>query len=243
MTTSKSVKQQNSQTETQAKPQQQLTVKASQQLLATTSDKALDRHLAEWGGSGGRMFAFNGSTGIFRTIDDGVEVPTGTKFVALLHETRKGFIKFNGDGAPPDVRMVRIDEDADIEREELGDNDQTNWPIGLSGEPEDPWKEQYAIPMMRHDAGGELYVYIARGVVAMNSAGDLLGRWRYHPKRAAGLIPVILIESGTYPSRRFGGRKPKPVLKIDDWVTRTGEPPPAIATPSLSEEMNDKIGF
>jgi hypothetical protein len=241
MTTSKSVKQQNSQTETQ--PQQLSTVKLPQQLLATTSGKALDRHLAEWGGSGGRMFAFNGSTGIFRTIDDGVEVPAGTKFVALLHETRKGFIKFNGDGAPPDVRMVRIDEDADIERDELGDDDQANWPTGLSGEPEDPWKEQYAIPMMRHDAGGELYVYVARGIVAMNSAGDLLGRWRYHPKRAAGLIPVILIESGTYPSRRFGGRKPKPLLKIDDWVTRTGEPAPAIAKPSLSEELNDKIDY
>ena len=191
------------------------------------------------------MFAFNGSTGIYRTLDDGVEVPVGTKFVALLHETRKGYIKFNGDGALPDVHMVRIDEDADIERddERLGDNDKTKWPIGLNGEPEDPWKEQYAIPMMRYDAGGELYAYIARGIVAMNSAGDLLGRWRYHPKRATGLIPVIRLESGTYPSRRFGGRKPKPVLKIDDWVTRTGAPPPATEQLSLSDELNDKIDY
>jgi hypothetical protein len=239
---SKIVEEQNSQSETHAnQQQQQLTVKAPQ--LPATSDAALDRHLAEWGGSGGRMFAFNGSTGIYRTLDDNVEVPVGTKFVALLHETRKGFIKFNGDGMPPDTRMVRIDEDADIERDELGDNDQAKWPIGLSGESEDPWKEQYAIPMMRHDAGGELYVYIARGVVAMNSAGDLLGRWRWHPKRAVGLVPVIRIESGTYPSRRFGGRKPKPLLVIDEWVTRTGEPPPAIAAPSLSEELNDKIDY
>jgi hypothetical protein len=140
--------------------------------------------------------------------------------------------------------MVRIDETADVpERDELGDNNPTEWPVGLSGVQEDPWKEQFAIPMQRHDAGGELYVYIARGIVAVNSAGDLLGRWRYHPKRAAGGIPVIRIESGTYFSKKFSGRKPKPVLKIADWVTRTGEPLPAIAKPSLSEEMNDKIGF
>ena len=216
------------------------TVSAPQ--LPTTSDEAIDRHLAEWGGSGGRVFAFNGSTGIFRTVDDGVEVPVGTRFVAFLHETRKGYIKFNGQGVPPDVRMVRIDENAKVpERDELGDNDQSQWPIGLSGEPKDPWKPQSAIPMPRHDSGGELYVYVARGIVAMNSAGDLLGRWRYHPKRKVGLVPVIHIESGTYPSKRYGGRKPKPLLVIDGWVTKTGEPPPEIKQLSLKDELNDSI--
>ena len=185
---------------------QQVTVNAPQP--PATSVAALERHLAEWGGNGGRMFQFNGSTGIYRTLDDGVEVPVGTKFVARLHETRRGYIKFNGDGARPDVRMVRIDEDADIKRDTLGDSDEAKWPIGLNGEPEDPWKEQYGIPMMRHDAGGELYAYVARGIVAMNSAGDLLGRWRWHPKRKAGLIPVIRIESGTYPSRRLAVTSP-----------------------------------
>jgi hypothetical protein len=102
---------------------QQVTVNAPQP--PATSVAALERHLAEWGGSGGRMFQFNGSTGIYRTLDDGVEVPVGTRFAALLHETRKGFIKFNGDGVPPDTHMVRIDEDADIERDTLGDNDQS----------------------------------------------------------------------------------------------------------------------
>jgi hypothetical protein len=244
MSTSKAVKQQTNQTETQ----QQLTVKAPP--LPATTDEAMDRHLAEWGGNGGRLFAFNGSTGVYRTLDDQVEVPPGTKFVALLHETRKGFIKFN-DGAPPTTHMVRIDEIAQIpERETLGDTDPAEWPLGLNGEAADPWKLQFAIPMARHDAGGELYIYIARGPVAMNSAGDLLGRWRYHPKRSAGLIPVIRIESGTYPSKKFGGRKPKPMLVIDDWVTRTGESPPTapmqqqlnrFAEPSLEEEMNDDL--
>jgi hypothetical protein len=246
MVTSKTVKAQNSKSETQAKPppqqQHQLTVKAPQQLPAT-SDEALDRHLAEWGGAGGRIFAFNGSTGIFRTIDDGVEVPVGSKFVAILHETQKGFIKFNGDGAPPDVKMVRIDQNADIERDELGDLDQSQWPLGMNGEIEDPWKPQFAIPMQRHDAGGEIFIYVARGIVQMNAVGDLLGRWRFHPKRKAGFIPVIRIESGTYPSRKYGGRKPKPMLVIDGWVTLTGEPAPELPKPTMAEDLNDKIDY
>jgi hypothetical protein len=249
MVTSKTVKAQKestSQSETQAKPppqqQHQLTVKALQRPTATV-DEAIERHLAEWGGAGGRMFAFNGSTGIHRTIDDGVEVPAGSKFIAMLHETRKGFIKFNGDGVPPDVKMARIDENADVERDELGDLDQSQWPVGLSGLQEDPWKPQFAVPMQRHDAGGEVFIYVARGIVAMNAVGDLLGRWRYHPKRKAGYIPVVRIENGTYPSKKWGGRKPKPLLVIDGWVTLTGEPAPELPKPTMAEELNDKIGF
>ena len=95
--------------------------------------------------------------------------------------------------------------------------------------------------LARRDAGGELFVYVARGSVALNSVADLLGRWRRHPKRQAGLIPVIRLENGTYPSKKFGGFKPKPLLSITDWVTKDGNPPPP--PPSLSTEMNDSLDF
>jgi hypothetical protein len=209
--------------------------------ITSTREEALERHLSEWGGSGGRLIAFNGSTGIHRTLDDGVEVPSGTEFVAFLHETRRGYIKFK-EGAPPDVRMVGISEDAEVSpRKELGDLDQSKWPRGLDGNPEDPWKEQIVISLARRDAGGELFVYVARGSVALNSVADLLGRWRRHPKRRAGLIPVLRLENGTYPSKKFGGLKPKPLLSIIGWVTKDGSPLPP--PPPLSAEMNDSLDF
>jgi hypothetical protein len=247
MATSKPVKAENSKSETPVKPPQQqqnvLTVKAPQRPPATV-DEAMDRHLAEWSGAGGRIIAFNGSTGIHRTIDDDAEVPSGSKFVALLHLTERGFIRFFGDGTKPDVRMVRIDDIANsVMREDLGDLDPAQWPFGMNNEREDPWKAQFAIPMQRHDAAAELFGYVARGVVAMNSVSDLLGRWRHHPKRKAGFIPVIRVENGTYFSKRFNGRKPKPILAIDGWVTLTGEPAPELPKLTVSEELNDKIGF
>ena len=142
---------------------QELLASALRVPAATSSEEALERHLSQWGGSGGRLIGFNGSTGIHRTLDDGVEMPSGTEFVAFLHETQRGFIKFN-EGAPPDVRMVSISEDAELpRREELGDLDQSKWPRGLDDNRQDPWKEQIAIPLAPRDAGSELFVYVARG--------------------------------------------------------------------------------
>jgi hypothetical protein len=221
--------------------QQQLTVVTPQ--VPATSEEALDRHLAEWGGPGGRLFAFNGSTGIHRTLDDDVEVPDGTQFIALLHETQLGYIKFNV-GGPPDLRMVRIDQNAEVpERSTLNDDDPVQWPIGLNGEPTDPWIKQFAIPMERNDEGGELYVLVARGVVAMNSVRSLLGRWWRHPKRRAGLIPVIKVKNATYFSKRFNADRPKPEYPFVTWVTKTGAPLPPPAPTSLPRQENEKPPF
>jgi hypothetical protein len=234
---------------TQQPQQQQLTVATTP--VPAASEEALERHLAEWGGSPGRLFAFNGNTGIHRTLDDDVEVPGGTEFVMFLHETKKGFIKFNGPGEPPTLKMIRIDQNVEeITRDSLGDKDETKWPI-VDGKRKDPWIEQYVIPSMRNDPGGELFVYVARGIVAMLSVESLLGRWRHNPRRQEGLVPVVKVENGTYWNKRFNADRPKPIMTITRWVTKTGAPPPPPASlaikqiekPSLSEELNDSIGF
>jgi hypothetical protein len=211
-----------------------------------TSDNALDRHLAEWSSGGLRLIAFNGSTGIHRTLDDKVEVADGTQFVALLNQTRKGYIKFNS-GAPPSICMVGIEEEAELpERDTLGDNDKTKWPLDMNGQQTDPWKPQIAFPMSRYDAGAALFLYVARGPVAMNSVSGLLGEFRYHPKRLAGLLPVIKVKNGTYWSKKHNCNRPKPVYEIALWVTKTGEVPPSAEVTKAIEQalpFNDEIGI
>jgi len=246
----------SSKSKTEAKPPtveavaQSAVAQSKQQLLATvaaplvpvvpaTSEAALEQNLAAWGGGGGRLFGFNGSTGIHRTLLDNVEVPAGTEMIAHLHETQKGFIKFNPDG-PPDVRMARIDQVGGAPtRDELGDHDEAQWPLGFSNEPEDPWKPQFAVPMEWNDEGRELYVLVARGQVAMNSVEFLLGRWRRHPKRLQGMIPIIRIVNSSYWSKKYQRNQPKPEYPFVTWVTLTGAPPPPPVP--LSVEMNDAI--
>jgi hypothetical protein len=242
MTTVKPVKSVNHQTtKSPEKPEpKQLVTLAPKPVPASE-----DRHLAEWGSGGLRLLSFNGSTGIHRTIDDGAEVPDGTQFIALLHATRKGFIRFNGPGVPPDIRMVGIDEAvATPTRESLGDTDPSKWPVGRSGTKEDPWKEQIVFPVARYDAGAALFLYVARGIVAVNSARSLLSEWRYHPKRQAGLIPVIAIKNSTYFSKKLNSRRPKPAYEIVLWVTKAGEVPSSSEVTKAIEQalaFNDEI--
>jgi hypothetical protein len=68
--------------------------------------------------------------------------------------------------------MVRLGEDAEVPApESLGDNDPKQWPTNeLSGQPDDPWKEQVVFPLVGYDSSGEVYAYVARGVVGLNAA-------------------------------------------------------------------------
>jgi hypothetical protein len=196
------------------------------------SEEAIERHLAQWSGPGGRLYAFNGSTGIHRLLDDGTDMPAGQLFRAYLRDYRRGFIRFNGDD-PPSLKMVGLSENADLPtRESLGDNDPTQWPISeQTNQPEDPWKPQATFPIVTTDDAAELYLYVARGIVALNAVDSLLGRWRHHPKRKQGFLPVIAIYNGTYYSRKFNCDRPKPEFRITGWVSEDDAPPPASADP------------
>jgi hypothetical protein len=218
------------------------TAAAGPALAATSSAVAIARHLDAWA-SRPRLIGFNGQDGIYSILDDGTEVPAGTEFIALLDQTRNGWIKFNGEGERPETVMVGIGENKDVPtRDELGDLDRSQWPLSRDGKgPEDPWKPQYVVPLLSTDAGGELFALVMRGVTAMNAVRSLLGRYRWHPKAKQGLYPVVRLDSGTYLNKRYGGRRPKPVLSIVDWVTKNGAPPPPPAP--LAGELNDQISF
>jgi hypothetical protein len=209
-----------------------------------TSSAAMERHLDEWTSSAlqGAMFSFHGIEGVYKLTDGSGEIPLDTEVIGIIDEVRRGWIKFN-EGNPPDVRMVALNEDADVpKREELGDDDPSEWPFNMNGVQADPWQPQYAVPMQRRDAGGELLCFVARSLTSMNAVEQLLGRYRYHPRARAGFYPVIKLAAGSYTNKRFGGQKPKPLLPIIDWVQRDGTPITA-PQPELSAEMNDKIPF
>jgi hypothetical protein len=214
-------------------------------LAPVTSSAALERNLAECAGPAGRMIGFNGQIGIHRTLDDDVEVEMPARYTSFFEALQRGFIQFR-EGEPPIVRMRGIaEEGGPVTRESLGDLDEGTWPISqFTDKPTDPWQFQYVFPIVADGPGNELFLYVARGVVATKSVGSLLGAWRWHPKRKAGLLPIVEISNGTYPSKRFQSDRPKPILKIVDWVSPAGEAPAAKAIAAAERaEFNDDVGF
>jgi hypothetical protein len=68
------------------------------------------------------------------------------EFVALCEETLIGWVKFNGEGEQPDRRQGQLYHGFVMPpRDSLGDMDQSQWPEGLSGAPEDPWHHQMCL--------------------------------------------------------------------------------------------------
>lgn len=218
---------------------------SSTSLTPATSSEALERNLNAWAGPAGRMVGFNGQTGAHRTLDDKVEIELPARFTGYLGATQRGFIMFNP-GTAPTVCMTGIAEETQpVTRELLGNLDQSGWPISdFTGQPDDPFKFQYVFPIVSHNVGDELFLYVARGVVATLEVERLLGKWKWHPKRRLGLLPVIEINNGTYWSKRFQSDRPKPILNIVDWVSAGGEALNAKAIAAAKHaEFNDDLPF
>lgn len=219
-----------------------------------TSQGALDRNLNEISrGLGGLKFTMNGNTGVLAHID-GTEIAPGGEYICPFAQTHRGFIRFNGEGMEPTEIMVGLAEERPPPaREELGDNDREAWPVGLSGQREDPQKPQWFLPLQSCDAGQEMLIFVARNATGINAVKRLLDRVGKHPLARRGYLPKVLLEVGSYFNKTFKRDQPVPVFKVVGWVDGDGVPydpataPKSPPVPSLSAaqkaELNDEVPF
>jgi hypothetical protein len=121
----------------------------------------LERHLDEIAPTGvtGRLLKLS-KNGEIVTADDGVPIDTDTTFIALVDQVLGGYIKFDPEGVLPPERAQGLIYDGFVPppRTSLGDNDPDEWPIGVSGGREDPWRYQFAIPLQATGTS-ELYTF------------------------------------------------------------------------------------
>jgi hypothetical protein len=210
---------------------------------APRSADAMMRNLQDWASMPMTSITFDGNSGEYKA--NGSALPTGSTFIAIVPEARKGFIRFLGVGQQPDVRMTCVSEDVPaLTRDDIPDGHAVTQ--GLDGIPREAWQEQLAIPLT--DDGGEMYSFVARNKVSLIAAQALLGKFLFHPKAKQGMYPIIRLESASYLNKKFGTVKPKPVLKVVGWVNRDGDRsrdgnapmPKAGATEAI---FNDSVEF
>ena len=188
----------------------------------------------------GRMAKFS-KDGDWVITDDDTVIGDDVDFIALVDQTLIGYIKFNGEGAPPD-RIMGLLYDGFVmpERKTLGDLDQAKWEIGLDGKPADPWQHHVYLVLQRGDTG-ELFTFVSSSVTGRRAIGTLLRHYdrmqRTHPDE----YPMVRLKIGGFQHKddRVGWVK-TPVLAV---VGRVPKDSTAKPDTSIAADMSDRIPF
>jgi hypothetical protein len=188
----------------------------------------------------GRVIRF-GKEGKFVTPDDGTEIGDDIDFIALVDETQVGWIRFNGEGEPPD-RVMGLLYDGFVmpARETLGDEDPAGWNIGLNGRPEDPWQSQINLVLQRADTQ-ELFTYSTSSQTGRRAVGHFLRHYDRLRRGDQGFYPIIRLKVGGFNHRddRVGWVK-TPVLAVVGRAPKEGTAKP---DSSIGTDMNDGLPF
>ena len=147
----------------------------------------------------GRLIKFS-KDGKFITADDDTEVAEDADFTVLADQTLIGWLRFHTDGPPDRAMGLLYDGFKMPKREELGDTDQADWPAGLSGLPEDPWRHHIYL-VLQHADTAELFTFATSSMTGRRAVGNLLRHYdrmrRTHPDE----LPVIKLKVGGFQHR------------------------------------------
>ena len=152
----------------------------------------------------GPPIKFDGKTGNFVAPGDGEPVDEKTRYVALLPEMWNGYIKFNGEGEQPTrIGGLPYDGYEMPPREELGDLDPDEWPIGLNGKPADPWLHQILIPIQNVETK-EIFCFGTTSTTGRTAVGALLRSYNRMRRANPNELPIIQLRASSYEHRTFG---------------------------------------
>jgi hypothetical protein len=182
----------------------------------------------------GRMIKFS-KDGEFATTDDDAVIGDDVDFTALVDQILIGFIRFNGEGAPPDRVMGLLYEGFMMpSRKSLGNLDQSQWEMGLDGKPQDPWSHQVYLVLQRGDSG-ELFTFVTSSITGRRAVGTLLRHYDRMQRTRPDQYPVVRLKVGGFQHKddRVGWVK-TPVIAV---VGRTPKDSAAKPDSSLAADL------
>ena len=174
--------------------------------------------------------------GAFEVTSTGVRLDNMTDFRARCAETHYGYVRFNGEGQPPDRAMGPLYGGYKVRREDLGDSDENAWEIDrFTGKPRDPWIFQFWL-VLENVATHELYTFVTGSVTGTRAVKRLLEHFNRLQETKPGADPIVKLVRSSYKHRKFG-EVPIPMFQVTG--RDIGGPPP----PPLAKELNDAINF
>jgi hypothetical protein len=168
----------------------------------------------------GRLLRFKKGKWVYGDAKD--ELPEGTQLVAIMAEARIGWIKWarDADGKATPTHIVgRIVDGFEVpDRDTLDCHDQSEWKVGLSGKPEDPWRRVCYLPLVSPD-GEQLLTFSTSTNTGINSFWRLVDNYHWLSRRHPGQFPVVEIFTDGYDDKRWGWID-TPGFKIVAWHGR-----------------------
>jgi len=167
-------------------------------------------------------------------------VPSGTEFI-VIGATESWVRLARGEAVR---RVLREPGKPFPQRNELGDTDQSQWPL-FDGKPSDPWRLSNELLLMEKETGRRV-IFSTTSRTGREAVADLCRLITYQRRsRGSNAKPIVSIGVGTYRSRR--GPVATPKFTIVDWIDGdSSEPPPEsgptsppLSSPPLSQLAND----
>jgi len=189
-------------------------------------------------GVAGELVKFDGKEGKFLIAESGEEISPDRDFIALCDEVLVGWIRFNGDDAPP-TRDVGLLYRGFIPkpRAVLGDMNERDWPEGRFGV-EDPWKATQAL-VLQDPATGSLFTFTTLSPTGRSGVTALLRHYDRLRRDDPNVYPTVKLKPGGYPSKKYGWIH-KPVFCVTGKTTKSSLTPPDT---SPGADMDDGIPF
>jgi hypothetical protein len=164
------------------------------------------------------------------------QIALGREYVAFPLDWARGWVKWE-DGRIVDAQHMGRVADGYVlpERDELGDNDKSQWPDGK----DDPWQAQNILPLEDAETG-EFLIFVSGSYGAKIAVEKLCNRVARNIKAGKDLgLPTIELAVAEFSTKDYG-KIDRPDFPIVKWE-RGEDAPRDISPPSTS--LNDSIPF
>lgn len=195
---------------------------------------AVNAYLDTQSGPEGRWCKFK--AGKFVTNDDGKEMDTDADYECLFRETRVSWKKFI-EGQSPEIHGGLLYEGYVLPpRSTLGDTDEDDWDVGLSGKAEDPWQHFMEIVLVNRTTK-EVFLFATSSMTGRKAVSALLKTCNRASVVNSNYVPIVKLRTGS-----FRHKDPRIGMVTTPSFAVVGEVGgnPALAT---AAHLNDEVPF
>ena len=152
----------------------------------------------------GDLAKFDGKEGKFIIAETEEELDSDTDYVVYADDTLWGLIKFHDDGTQPDRHQGLLYAGyVPPPRDSLGDLDEADWPIGLSGAGEDPWKLQFYL-VLQSTTTQALITFVTSSTTGRRGVSKLLAHYNRMRRTDPDSYPIVRLQPSGYTHKKYG---------------------------------------